>query len=207
MAKTSFGEEIYLRALTGKMVGELLLSEYNRVAVISPRNIICAAISAAAEAAFVAVSGGRAAHFVAEKGKIGEMMDKVKEFSPEAVVLMFGGETPIEETVELFVETLKEMADRALEAEIVFHVRIFAASGVEKAVKDEAIRDYLRDSILFLYTVDLDKGLLLYNALDVDEDGELYVEKLEEYPVTAEHAELLNRSLRDRTMSWKEINN
>ncbi len=205
MAKTSFGEEIYLRALTGKMVGELLLSEYNKVAVISPKNIICAAISAAAEAAFVSASGGRAAHFIAEKGKLGEMVEKVKEFSPEAVVLMFGGETPIEETKELFVETLREMATQALEAELIFHVRIFAASGLEEAVKEEAIKDYLRNSVLFVYTVDLEKGLLLYNALDVDEEGGLYVEKLEEYPVSAEHAELLNRSLRDRTIAWKEI--
>ncbi len=205
MAKTSFGEEIYLRALTGKVVGEAILSEYNKIAVISPKNIICAAISAAAEAAFVSSTGGRAAHFVVDRENVTSIVEKVKEFSPEAVVLMFGGETPIEETIELFVSTLKEMASQALEVEIIFHVRIFAAGGLEKAIKDDAILDYLKDSVLLVYTVDLDRGLLLYNALSVEEDGSLYVEKIEEYPVTAEHAELLNRSLRDRTISWKEI--
>ncbi len=206
MAKTTLGEEIYLRALTGKMVGEAILSEYNKIAVISPKNIICAAISAAMEAAFVSSSGGRAGHFVVEKHNVKETVEKVKEFSPEAVVLMFGGETPIEQTKELFVSTLKEMAALELDTEIIFHVRIFAAGGVEDAVKDNAIKDYLSGSVLFVYTVDLERGLLLYNALSVEEDSSLYIEKIEEYPVTAEHAELLNRSLRDRTISWKEIN-
>ncbi len=205
MAKTTFAEEIYLRALTGKIVGEHILSVYNKVAVISVKNTICSAISAAAEAAFVMNTSGRAAHFVVENGNVDEVVKSVVKFGPHAVILMFGGETPIEDTKYLFVQTLKEIAKANLEADIIVHVRIFAAGGLQEAVKDQEILEYLKDSDVYVYTVNFDEGLILFNEIFFLDDGEIKLEKLSEIPVTVEHADLLNRSLRDKTVDWKDL--
>ncbi len=205
MAKTTFAEEIYLRALTGKVVGEHILSVYNKVAVISVKNTICSAISAAAEAAFVMNTSGRAAHFVVENGNVDEVVKDVVKFDPHAVILMFGGETPIEDTKYLFVQTLKEIAKANLDADIIVHVRIFAAGGLQEAIKDKEILEYLKDSDVYVYTVNFDEGLILFNEIFFLDDGEIKLEKLSEFPVTVEHADLLNRSLRDKTVDWKDL--
>ncbi len=200
MAKTTFAEEIYLRALTGKVVGESILGGYNKVAFVSVKNTICSAISAAAEAAFIMTSKGRAIHLIAEDGNADQVAASVEEFDPEAVILMFGGETPIEETKKLFVETLKALSGADLDADIIIHVRIFAAGGLDQALKDSEVEEYLTNSDVYVYTVDLDRGLVIYNSVYFEEKPTL--ERLGELPVTAEHADLLNRSLRDKTLTW-----
>lgn len=202
MAKTTFGEEVYLRALTGRYVGEYVLRDYVEVAVISPKNIICNSISAAAEATFVSKTGGRAIHLIAEQETLDRMMEELEKFRPEAIVLMFGGETPIEETKKLFIEVLKKLAHSDIDSDLIVHVRIFAAGGLQEALKDEDIREYLIEQTVLVYTVDLDRGLFKINLAIISESGELELHKLEQYVVSVEHAELLNRSLRDKTLQW-----
>ncbi len=202
MAKTTFGEEIYLRALTGRIVGAQMLTDYAKVAFISPRNIICGAISAAAEAAYIGETAAQAAHFIVEPGKEEEAAREVAAFQPEAVVLMFGGETPIEETKTMFVSFLKELAKAELLVDLVVHVRIFAVGGLQAALQDEQIREYLLNNEVFVYTANLDKGLFIYNLAVIEEDGSVSLEELLAFPVTVEHADLLNRSLRDKTLAW-----
>ncbi len=202
MAKTTYSEEIALRALTGRVVGHEMLREYSKVAFVSVKNTICLAISAAAEASFVDRTLGRFAHFVVEKGQADQVAQGIADFEPEAVVLMFGGETPIEETKELFVETLRALAKQDLPVDIVVHVRIFAAKGLDEALKDSTIREYLGTQIVLVYTADLDRGVLVLNEAEIDEEGGYQLDVLEEYPVTVEHADLLNRSLRDKTVAW-----
>ena len=202
MAKTTFGEEIYLRALTGKIIGAQMITDYAKIAFVSPKNIICGAISAAAEAAYIRETGAQAAHFVVEAGTEAETAEAIAEFQPEAVVLMFGGETPIEETKALFVQFLKALADTGLFADLIVHVRIFAVGGLQLALQDEAIRAHLLDNEVYVYTADLDKGLFIYNIATITEEGEIALDELLAFPVTMEHADLLNRSLRDKTVSW-----
>jgi len=102
MAKTTFAEEVYLRALTGKIVGAHVLGDYEKVAVISLMNILCSATAAAAEAVYSENTGGRAAHFIVESGNVTETINQVIDFEPEAVLLLFGGETSFDETKVLF---------------------------------------------------------------------------------------------------------
>lgn len=201
MAKTTFSEEIYLRALTGKVVAENVLDDYKKMAIISVKNTICASISAATEAVFVSKTGGRAAHFFIENDNVEQVIQQAIEFDPDGVVLMFGGETPIEETKKLFVKTMEVIARENPEFDVILHVRIFAAGGLQEALKIQAVQDYAEENEMGVYTVDLDTGLLIFSSLHV-EDQEFHLHKILEVPVTAEHAELLNRSLRDKTIQW-----
>ncbi len=205
MARTTFAEEIYLRALTGRIIGEQMVAEYSKVAFVSPKNIICCAISAAAEAAYIIRTGARAAHFIADPDNLNHMAHEIQKFGPEAVVLMFGGETPIEETTRLFLNTLRAFAQEGLEADLVVHVRIFAAGGLQQAVQDSEILHFLSRNDIYVYTADLDQGLFLYNSLHIERDGSFHLHRIAEFPVTVEHAELLNRSLRDKTLRWVDL--
>ncbi len=202
MAKTTFEEEIYLRALTGRLVGKALADlGLNKVAVVASRNVICSSIATATEATFITLGGGVTYHFLAEKGKEAEMAERVKAFAPQVTVLQFGGETPIEETKEIFVETLRQFAGKEVPGAFVIHVRIFAAGGLAKALEDERIREYLSKKDLFVYTVGFDEGKVYLNKIVLD-GGEIKLEKLAEYQVTLEHADLLNRSLKDRSVTF-----
>jgi hypothetical protein len=204
MAKTTFSEEIYLRALTGKIVGSHVLSGYNKIAVVSVKNTICSALSAAAEAVYSAETGGKAAHFTVEKEKVKEAIENVSAFNPDAILLMFGGETPIEETKALFTETLQELAETNREFDIIVHVRIFAAGGLQEAIKSEEILAYLQNNNVTVYTVDFEKGELLYNDIYLPDADTIKLEKIAEVPLTVEHADLLNRSLRDKKVNWTD---
>ncbi len=202
MPKTTFAEEIYLRALTGKVVGQHILSEYNKIAVISTRNIICSALSAAAESVFSADSGGKGKHFVVNESNVNEVIQSVEKFSPEAILLMFGGETPIEETKKLFTETLKQLAKTNREYDIIVHVRIFAAGGLKEAIEDQQILTYLQNNRATVYTVDFEKGELIYNEIYLASKETIQLEQIAEIPLTVEHADLLNRSLRNKKVNW-----
>lgn len=205
MSKTTFAEEVYLRALTGKVVGSDVLASYNKVAVVSQKNIICSAISAAAEATFVDRSGGRAAHFVVEKGNTDAVVEDILRFDPDAVLLMFGGETPMDETMTLFLETLRGLQGAQYFKDIIFHVRIFAAGGLDEALKEEKLVQYLKQTECYVYTVDFDGGAVLLNQIEITGKGSKHLHKVAEFPVTMEHADLLNRSLRDKTVQWIEL--
>ncbi len=202
MPKNTFSEEIYLRALTGKVVGEAILTEYSKVAVISTKNIICSALSAAAEAVFSNNTNGTISHFIVEENQIESTIKSVIEFNPDAVLLMFGGETPIEQTMLLFNQTLQELAKSNQEMAIIVHVRIFAAQGLHEAVKDKSILSFLQNNEVFVYTIDLEKGKLVYNEVFIPTSQKIKLEPILEVALTLEHADLLNRSLRDKTISW-----
>jgi hypothetical protein len=204
MAKTTFSEEIYLRALTGKVIAEHVLDDYKKLAIISVKNTICAAISAATEAVFVSKTGGRAAHYFVEENNVEDVIQAVGEFDPDGVVLMFGGETPIEETKKLFVKTMEAIAKEEPDYDVILHVRIFAAGGLQEALKVPVVQEFADENELGVYTVDLDNGLFVFSSIHV-EDQDFHLEKILEVPVTAEHAELLNLSLRDKTLTWTDI--
>jgi hypothetical protein len=204
MAKTTFSEEIYLRALTGKVIAEHVLDDYKKLAIISVKNTICAAISAATEAVFVSKTGGRAAHYFVEENNVEDVIQAVGEFDPDGVVLMFGGETPIEETKKLFVKTMEAIAKEEPDYDVILHVRIFAAGGLQEALKVPVVQEFAEENELGVYTVDLDNGLFVFSSIHV-EDQDFHLEKILEVPVTAEHAELLNLSLRDKTLTWTDI--
>ncbi|MEB3757750.1 MAG: hypothetical protein GSR76_02725 [Desulfurococcales archaeon] len=202
MPLTTFEEEIYLRALTGRMVGKAVSDlGVNKLAVVAPRNIICSSIATATEAAFLDHSGGVTYHFLVEPGKEAEIAGRLVEFNPQATLLQFGGETPIEETKKSFVELMKQMAEKNVPGDIVVHVRIFAAGGFAEAVKDEKVKKYLQERNVLVYTVDFDKGKVLVNKIELGD--ELKLVPIREYHVTLEHADLLNRSLKDRRITFQ----
>ncbi len=202
MPLTTFEEEIYLRTLTGRLVGKAV-SDFgvNKLAVVAPRNIICTAIATATEAAFLDYTGGVTYHFLVEPGKNEEEVAKrLAEFKPHATLLQFGGESPIEEMKKSFTALLKYIAENNVPGDIIVHVRIFAAGGLSEALKDEKVKEYLSKRNVLVYTVDFDHGRVIVNKINIEGNT---LTPLKEYYVTLEHADLLNRSLKDRRVTFQ----
>jgi len=206
MPLTTFEEEIYLRALTGRLVGRALADlGVNKLAVVAPKNIICSSIAAATEATFIEASGGITRHFLIEPNvNEGEVAERIRGFSPQVTLLQFGGETPIDVNKGSFIRLLREMAVRRVPGDVVVHVRIYAAGGLDDALKDVDVREYLRARNVYVYTVDFDQGKIYVNRVIIDEDGTYTLDKIREYQVTLEHADLLNRSIRDRVITFQQ---
>jgi hypothetical protein len=204
MAKTSFEEEVYLRALTGRVVGKALADlGFNRVAVAALRNTICSSLAAATEASFIAYSGGVTRHFAVEPGKEDEAAGRLASWRPEVTVVQFGGETPVDMVKASFAAFVGAMAERGVEGSLVVHVRTLAAGGLEEALKAPRARGYLAERGVYTYTVNLDAGSVIVNRVVLEGEG-FRLEPLREYQVTLEHAELLNRSIRGRTLRFVE---
>ena len=157
------------------------------------------------EASFLDHSGGVTYHFMVELGRNEEEVAKrVKEFGAQVLLLQFGGEDPIEKVKESFVKFLKAAAKENIPGAIVFHARIFAAGGVAEALKDEEVKKHLSSRNLYVYTVGFDEGKVYVNKVKI-ENAETKLEKLTEYQVTLEHADPLNRSLKNRKVTLSVI--
>ncbi len=206
MPLTTFEEEIYLRALTGRLVGKALADlGVNKLAVVAPKNIICSSIAAATEATFIEAGNGVTSHFMVEIGENeAELAKRLASFQPQVTLLQYGGETPIEENKRSFKNLLKEMARERVPGDIVVHVRIFAAKALDEALQDPEVREYLRARNVYVYTVGFDEGKVYINRIAINEDGSYVLDKIREYQVTLEHADLLNRSIKNRRLLFQE---
>ncbi len=206
MALTTFEEEIYLRALTGRVVGRAIADlGANKVAVVAGKNIICSSIATATEAAFLDKAEGRVYHFLYEDNAE-ELASRLLEYGPELTLIQFGGESSKEEVIASFKDLVKALARKQLWSDLLIHVRTFAAGAFDEALKDEEVKAYLSNVGLYVYTVDFDKGLFLLNEIVLDEEAEkgYHLTPILEYSLTLEHVDLLNRSLKDRRVAFSK---
>ncbi|MEM0047171.1 MAG: hypothetical protein QW437_06410, partial [Fervidicoccaceae archaeon] len=198
MAITTYEEEVQLRILTGREVGKLIgRMGISKLAAVSVSNLICNVLSSSAIAAFTE-RGGVAYNFIVEPDKNDrEIAERVAKFNPDAILLLYGGELPVEDLKRSLKSFLRALAETNLKAKLFFHVRAFLAGAVEHSLKDEVVRRYLEENELYVYTADLDRGIMLMNKINVDG------EKLNLIPMlysslSFEHTSLLNRSLAGR---------
>ena len=199
MANLSLAEQYTLRALTGRIVGEVLADAYGipSLGLATNKTFICASLSGAVEAAFLADKGGLGRVATAVTEKPADAKEAVRHLNGvNTVMLAYGGEADGETNYELTKAFLKEAAESGLDADIFFHVRIWAPGFVKKAVaEDEQIADYLRNRALGAFSFDLDRGVFIFHAVEVDENGEVVSEPILETPLSVEHTDLLRRSL------------
>jgi len=194
MAGATLEEEILLRALTGRVVGTEVMKDYNKIAIISEDSLMCTATSTAVEASYLSKNNfGNILHIIVKENGVKDVADKVIDYDPGAVLLMFSGEG--EESTGLFVKTLKSLSEAMVETDVILHERIFSSGGLQEALKDEGVAEYLEETPLFVYTADLDGGMMVLNEIYI-EGGNVELDPLEHYPLTLQHVELLKKSLR-----------
>ncbi|GEM_PF-2432690 len=196
-------EKIYLKTLTGMVLGGTALKNYQKIAVIGMEHILCSAASAALEASFMLTTNGNARHFVAKKGEIKEMVGDIAEYDPEIVVMLFAESPEPGLNRELFMETIKEMAEISLDSDLLFEPMSLGNGTLAEAVKESEVARHLMEIESFAFTLDLDRGEMVMNVIDID-NTELMVDAIEEYNLTVEHTVLLNRAIRGKSLKWVE---
>jgi hypothetical protein len=110
-------EELYLRSLTGRLVGEHLFDGYRRVAAIAYPDRICAAMAAAALTSYTYYAGyrdGLAAVFAYDE-KIDETARAIASADFDIVYVAFGGEQKLSTVNEATVKNPQSPSQRRLQ--------------------------------------------------------------------------------------------
>ena len=197
--------EFLLRVLTGRVAGYYMLRELNKVSFISCDDKLCISLASAAAASFIDRTGGVATILTITKDNVVDIVDEVENNAFQAVFLAFGGEEDPDEVKDLFVSFLNEISERNLEVDIILHIKIFAMGGLEKALENKDVSLYLQaGNNLYVYTADFEKGFLILNFVEVHGDH-IHIQEVEKFPVSLEHAELLNKILRGKELHWRDI--
>jgi len=192
------GEEVYLRALTGYLVGAELVSDIDRLAIIALPDRICMALAAAVAASYISKNG-----YAASEGRVrvfeyaeGVAKRAVSEFKPSGVLVIFGGEAPLAEVREAFAKTLEDLRESGFSGTLVVHVRILLATDRLKSVAaDPRLAGYLASlREVRTFTADLATGKFEFHRVSLS-GGAPAFEKYGEAALTAEHVALLKASL------------
>lgn len=204
MGITTYEEEVQLRILTGKEVGKLISRMgVSKLAVISVSNLICNVLSSSAIATFIE-KGGVAYNFIVEPSRTEEeIAERVKSYGPDAIALMYGGELPVEDLKTSLRKILKAFAAKNIQGRLIFHVRAFLAGGLDYSLEDSDVKKYLQNNELYVYTADLDNGIMIMNKIELIE-GKAKLVPLLYSSVAFEHNVLLNKSLAGRSIRFEK---
>ncbi|ABL78357.1 hypothetical protein [Thermofilum pendens] len=199
ISRASLEEEVYLRGLTGFLVGEKLYEGFKRIAFVTFADRICCSIVAAQIAGYMHRYGygsGSFKVFFYEEGREDELARQVESFKPDAVSLMMGGEQKMSRVASATREVLKAFSRRGLRVPVIFHVRVFLATKqLSSLLADEEVSSYLGSlPELRVFTADLGAKKFFFNRISL-EGGKLALRKFAESDLTEEHVDLLKRSL------------
>ncbi|MGC9210258.1 MAG: hypothetical protein ACP5FT_03220 [Acidilobus sp.] len=197
--RLTIGEEAYLRALTGRLVGRELFKGYNKVAIISYPDRICESVAAAAAVAYLERFGygpGKVAIFDYQPD-VDSLAEKVVSWGPEAVYLAFGGEQRMSDVSDMTVKVLRALANKGFKGALLIHVRAWLATKQFSSVTaDPSLRSFLRSlKEIRLFTADANAKKFFFHVVKVNEDGSVSLTKIGEEDITDEHAQLLKLSL------------
>ena len=198
MEKLTFAEQFTLRALTGRVVGQALAQDLPEASlgILTNKTLICASLTGALEAAYLAEKGGLAQvkTALAEKPEdVPAAIEALKDV--DVLFLAFGGEAGPDVNKPLTEAALKAIKEKGFEGEVFFHVRIWVPGFVKEALAaDGELKAYFEELPMSTFTFELERGLFLFNDVYFDEEG-LKAEPVRVLPITHEHLDLLKRSL------------
>ena len=164
-------EEIYLSALTGRIVGEHIMAGYNKIATVGTSRHESIALASSAISAFLSQTEGRAMHFMNGDA------EKVKKYDGDAIFLAFE-----EEERDLLLKTLSSFASQNIVADIVIHR---AGNMLENL--DERTMDYLKNRNVYTYDFNAEY-MVVY---EIEFENGISFHQIAEIPITCEHFNLL----------------
>ncbi|MGC9209405.1 MAG: hypothetical protein ACP5GH_06160 [Nitrososphaeria archaeon] len=198
-SRASLEEEIYLRSLTGYLVGSRLFVGFRKVAVIAVPDRICSAMAAAALASYEAAGNyrdGAGAVFTYEQRKEGDVAKKVVESGADAVYLSFGGEQKMSDVNSMVTKIINALKEAGYRGALLIHVRAWLASKQLSTVisRPETLKYLQSLREIRVFTADANARKFYFNRVRLDESG-AKLEKYDEVEITQEHANLLKISL------------
>ena len=192
------GDKIELRVLTGEIIGKTVVAEYNRIAFVHMKNILCTAIASSTIASYISRVGGNIKIFPIED--IENTVKKIKEYSPDLVAVFIGGSMEFENLRQTLGTLFSALASHEIDADFLIHLFTYVKVGLKPLQSDEIV-NYLEDKRIITYTADYDAGLLQIKELVIGKDN-IHEFIVDEYPVTLRHALLFNRGLIGRDIKF-----
>jgi len=191
-------EELYLRSLTGRLVGEHLFDGYRKVAVITYPDRICAGMATAALTSFTYYSGYRDGVGViyTYDENIGETAKKVSSSDFDVVYISYGGEQKLSTVNEAAIKTFRALMESGYRKALAIHVRVWIATKqLSTVLSDDKIRRWLESlPEIRVFTADLNAKKFFFNRVKIA-DGKPALTPYREVLLTDEHVDLLKRSI------------
>lgn len=195
--KLSVGEEAYLRALTGRLVGIHLFKGLEKIAILTYPDRICESISAAAATAYLDSYGygqGKVKIFDYSDDMDGVARDIVS-WGAKAVYLALGGEQRLATVDEATKKALRALKAAGFTGSLLIHVRAWLATKQFSTVtSDPELLAYLKSlKEVRLFTADAAARKAFFHRVSFG--AGVTLSKYDETEITEEHASLLKLSL------------
>jgi len=194
---TTFEEEIKVRSLTASKLADLLVEQYNKIALLSIKDNFCISLVSTLYSKII------------EKGKFSEIffisdlettINEVINFQPEVICLFIGGGLNKEKVIQYTKDILELIKDFSYEGDIFIHARTYLMTEKLNKVLNNSLKNYLVERV-YTFSFDLDKGLMKILYIDLEEGKE---EVLRETNILFVHNELLNKSLLKRKIKFED---
>ena len=191
-------EELYLRSLTGRLVGEHLFDGYRKVAVITYPDRICAGMATAALTSFTYYSGykdGVGAVYTYDEN-ISETAKKISSSDFDVIYISYGGEQKLSTVNEAAVKSFRARMEAGYKKALAIHVRVWIATKqLSTVLSDNKLRKWLESlPEIRVFTADLNAKKFFFNRVKIA-DGKPALTPYREVLLTDEHVDLLKRSI------------
>ncbi|AFZ71175.1 hypothetical protein Calag_1473 [Caldisphaera lagunensis DSM 15908] len=197
--KLSIGEEVYLRGLTGRLVGIYLFKGFNKVAILTYPDRICESISSAAAVSYLDSYGysENKVKIFDYSENIDDIIKSIIDWNPDAIYLAFGGEQRLVNVNDMTIKVLNSLYNHGYKGNILIHVRVWLATKqLSTILSNNELKEYLRSvQGIRLFTADANLRKFMFNYVLISKDGKVTLNKYAETDITQEHADLLKLSL------------
>ncbi len=181
-----FQKLVYL----GNIIGSRILSDYNKIAVVSLDNFQCNVFSASIESSYLATNIARFTHTSISESNVEKVVQKTVSFSPEAIILAFGGEED-KRTEELLTQLLSKLFAAECHADLFFDAVNLKKKVVENVISHESPLRFLEENNTYAITIDPEEGIVMLNEAIINKDRKIELYALSEYPISFDYARLL----------------
>ncbi len=181
------------RVYLGNIIGNRILSDYNKIVVVTQDNLLNNILSASIESSYLDASLSRFINVIVSRDNESRAVEKITSFSPEAIVFVFGGENR-EETVDLLKSLLSKLYAAECHADLFFETVNFEKEILEKTISLENVLRFLEENNSYAITIDPDEGVVMLNEIVINKDKKIELYTLSEYPITFDHGKLLKNS-------------
>ena len=195
-SRASLDQEIYLRGLTGYLVGKNLFDGYKRIAIITYPDRICSSMASATISSFLSKGNYKdesARVFLYDENKLGEIIKEIIKYNPDILFIAYGGEQKLSYVSDITKKTIEELMKNNYNKALAIHVRTWLATKQLSNI-DQNLLNYLKSlPEIRLFTADAQNKKFFFHKVKIE--GNIKLEKFKEENITDEHANLLKISI------------
>jgi organic radical activating enzyme len=197
-SRASLDQEIYLRGLTGYLVGKNLFEGYKKLAIITYPDRICSSMASSVVSSFLSTGMYKdysASVFLYDENKLEEIVKEIIKYDPDILFIAYGGEQKLSHVSEITKKTIEKLMKNNYKKALAIHVRTWLATKqLSDILSDNKLKEYLKSlPEIRLFTADAQNKKFFFNKVKIEDTVKL--EKFKEENITNEHANLLKISI------------